>query len=226
MVQPLTPPVVAPASATGSWYEPTPTTAPPRDPPRWWSVAADPPTEHKRIRYELVAMLVLIAAPSFFIGLDGITDPTSIDISDISVLELLASLAGSVGVAAHGHPVAVARQRLAAAGYNKRSPLFTLGYGALGFLCCYGAIIVVGLGRRGLRRRPRGGEPTAARTRRRPHAGPPLTVAYIDLHHRRHHRGDRLPGLCHHPARAARVEAGRRSSCRPWSSPPCTCTRG
>jgi uncharacterized protein len=145
MVQPLTPAVVAPASAPGSRYESTPTTAPPRDPPKWWSVAADPPSEHKRIRYELVAMLVLIAAPSFFIGLDGIADPTSIDISDISVLELLASLAGSVGAALMATQLLWRDKRLAAAGYNKRSPLFTIGYGALGFVCCYGAIIVVGL---------------------------------------------------------------------------------
>jgi membrane protease YdiL (CAAX protease family) len=145
MVQPLTPPTAAPPGAVGHWFVPHPTVAPPRDPPRWWTVAAEPETEHKRIVFEVLAMLLFIAAPSFLIGLDGINDPTSISTDDISILELLASIAGSAGAALMATHLLWRDRKLAAAGFNKRSPLFALGYGALGFVACYGAIIAVGI---------------------------------------------------------------------------------
>ena len=126
MVQPLTPPTVAPTAAAGHWYEPTPdhgTAARPAE------VVVGRPgdrrSEHKRIRFELLAMLVLIAVPSFLIGLDGIADPTSIDVSDISLLELLASLAGAVGAGRSWPPSCCgATSGSRAAGYNRRSPRF------------------------------------------------------------------------------------------------------
>lgn len=147
MAQPFAPTPSYPTAvpATPGWLQPRPTHAPPRDPPKWWAVAAEPESEHKRIRYELIAMLVLIALPGFLVGLNGITDPSSIDIDDLGVLELLGSLAGSAGAALMATYLLWRDGCLPAAGFNRRKPGFVLGYGVLGVACCYGAIIVVGI---------------------------------------------------------------------------------
>lgn len=122
-----------------------PLVAPPRDPPKWWSVAAEPASEHKRIRFELVAMVVLIALPGFLVGLSGITDPSSIDIDGLSILDLLGSIAGSAGAGLMATYLLWRDGALRAAGFNRRSPGFVVAYGVLGLACCYGAIIAAGL---------------------------------------------------------------------------------
>lgn len=147
MVHPFAPITSPPTGGAASpeWHVPLPIVAPPRDPPKWWSVAAEPASEHRRIRYELIAMLVLIALPGFLVGLDGITDPSTIDIDGLSVLDLLASIAGSAGAAMMAAYLLWRDGALPAAGLNRRRPGFVLGYGLLGLVCCYGAILAVGL---------------------------------------------------------------------------------
>ena len=89
-------------------------------------------------------MLLLAAVPSFVISLGGITDPESIDL-EIGVLELVASVLASLGPAAIAAYLLWRDGRLREAGFGRRSPGFILGYGALGFVCCFIAIITVGL---------------------------------------------------------------------------------
>ena len=89
-------------------------------------------------------MAFLAAVPSFVISLGGITDPESIDL-DIGTLELVASLLASLGPAAIAAYLLWRDGRLHAAGFGRRSPGFILGYGALGTVCCFIAIITVGL---------------------------------------------------------------------------------
>jgi membrane protease YdiL (CAAX protease family) len=104
-------------------------------------------TEHRRLRFELLAMLVVAALPSFIIGLDGITDPESVstDLTALEVLYLVASAAGPALMAVH---LLWRDRRLGLAGFGRRSPGFIAGYGLLGLVCVYaalfGAAIVVG----------------------------------------------------------------------------------
>lgn len=124
---------------------PTPTTAPPGDPPSWWSAAPVPAADRRRLAYELLAMLVLIAVPGLLVGLEGIANPTSIDVDEISVLELLASIAGSAGGALMAAQLLWRDGVLRQAGFQRRGPGFVVGYGLLGLVCCYGALIVTAI---------------------------------------------------------------------------------
>lgn len=118
-----------------------PTTSPPRDPPRWWQAAPVDAPNRKRIGFEILAMLLLIAVPGLLVGLEGITDPASIDVDEIGGLELAASVAGSFGGALMAVHLLWRDGLLAQAGFHRRSPGFVLGYGALGTVCCYAAVI-------------------------------------------------------------------------------------
>lgn len=137
---PTAPP--APSSAAARWHEPHPTTAPPRDPPRGWSIAPVEPGDRKRIATEVVAMLVLIAVPGLLIGLEGIGDPRSIDVDEIGVLELLASVASSAGGAMLAAQLLWRDGLLEVAGFHRRKATMVLGYGVLGFVCCYVALVI------------------------------------------------------------------------------------
>lgn len=118
-----------------------PTTAPPRDPPRWWQAAPVEAADRKRIGFELLAMLLLIAVPGLLVGLEGITDPASIEIDEVGWLELAASVAGSAGGALMAAHLLWRDRLLGQAGFHRRRPGFVLGYGALGTVCCYAALI-------------------------------------------------------------------------------------
>lgn len=146
MAQPFTPlpagPPAPTASAAGRWHASEPTGPPPRDPPRWWTVAPADRADRLRIASEVVAMLVLIAVPGLLIGLEGIGDPRSIDVEEIGVLELLASVASSAGGAMLAAQLLWRDKLLQPAGFQRRKPGFVLGYGLLGFVACYGALIV------------------------------------------------------------------------------------
>lgn len=121
---------------------PAPTTAPPRDPPRRWTIAAADPADRKRIAAEVVAMLVLIAVPGLLTGLEGIGDPRSIDVEQIGLLELLASVASSAGAAMMAAQLLWRDRLLQVAGFHRRKFGMVLGYGLLGLVCCYIALFV------------------------------------------------------------------------------------
>lgn len=123
----------------------SPTSAPPRDPPRRWTAAPVAPEERRRIGFELLAMLLLIAVPGFLVGLAGITDPTSIDVDEIGWLELAASVAGASGGAVLAVQLLWRDRLLGQAGFHRRPPRFALGYGALGTVCCYAAVAAAGI---------------------------------------------------------------------------------
>ena len=119
-----------------------PTTAPPRDPPRGWTLAPVAPGDRKRIATEVVAMLVLIAVPGLLIGLEGIGDPRSIDVDEVGVLELLASVASAAGGAMLATQLLWREGLLQVAGFHRRKPGMVLGYGLLGLVCCYIALVI------------------------------------------------------------------------------------
>lgn len=122
------------------WYQPEPTTAPPRDPPPGWSAAPAEVAERPRLRFELLAMVLLAALPSFIIGLEGIGDPTSIS-TDIGALELLATITAAAGPAVMAVHLLWRDGRLRVAGFSRRGPGFVVGYGVLGVVCCYLALV-------------------------------------------------------------------------------------
>jgi membrane protease YdiL (CAAX protease family) len=117
-------------------------TEPPRDPPRWWSAAPAPTADRRRIAIEVVAMLVLIALPGLLIGLEGIGDPRSIEVDEIGVLELLASVASSAGGAMMAAQLLWRDGLLQVAGFHRRRWTMVLGYGFLGLVCCYVALVI------------------------------------------------------------------------------------
>jgi membrane protease YdiL (CAAX protease family) len=86
-------------------------------------------------------MLLLAAVPSFIISLRGITDPTTVS-TDISVLELLATVAAAAGPAVMAIHLLWRDERLQSAGFAKRDAGFILGYGAIGWVCCFIALFV------------------------------------------------------------------------------------
>jgi len=86
-------------------------------------------------------MLLLIAVPGLLVGLEGITDPSSIDVDEIGWLELAAAVAGAFGGALMATQLLWRDRLLGQAGFHRRSPGFVLRYGALGTACCYAALI-------------------------------------------------------------------------------------
>jgi membrane protease YdiL (CAAX protease family) len=92
------------------------------------------------LRFELLTMVLLAAVPSFIIGLEGINDPTSIS-TDIGVLELLATMAAAAGPAVMALHLLWRDGRLRVAGFSRRGPGFIAGYGAIGLVCCYVALL-------------------------------------------------------------------------------------
>jgi membrane protease YdiL (CAAX protease family) len=121
------------------WYQPVPTRLPPRDPPPGWQMAPADVSQHRRIRFELLAMLVVAALPSFIIGLEGIDDPQSIS-TDLSTLEVLYLVASAAGPALMAVYLLWRDQRLGLAGFGRRGPGFVAGYGVLGLVCVYVAL--------------------------------------------------------------------------------------
>jgi membrane protease YdiL (CAAX protease family) len=126
------------------WYQPVPTRPPPRDPPPGWQMAPASAAEQTRIRFELVAMLLLAAVPSFIIGLEGIDDPQTIS-TDLGVLEVLYLVASAAGPAAMAVHLLWRDRRLGIAGFAPRPAGFVAGYGALGLVCVYLALISAAL---------------------------------------------------------------------------------
>lgn len=130
MVQPI----------SSGWYQPEPTRDPPQDPPPGWVPAPADVGQHPRLRFELLTMVLLAAIPSFIIGLEGIGDPQSIT-TDIGTLELLATVAAAAGPAAMAVYLLWRDGRLGIAGFGRRGPRFIAGYGVLGLVCCYLALL-------------------------------------------------------------------------------------
>jgi membrane protease YdiL (CAAX protease family) len=126
------------------WYQPVPTRLPPRDPPPGWQMAPAEAGQHRRIRFELLAMLVLAALPSFIIGLEGIDDPQSIS-TDLTALEVLYLVASATGPALMAIHLLWRDKRLGIAGFGRRSAGFIAGYGLLGLVCVYLALFTAAI---------------------------------------------------------------------------------
>ena len=102
-------------------------------------MAPAPAGEQKRIRFEILTVLLIAAVPGFIIGLDGIGDPQSVT-TDIATLELLAMVASAAGPAVLAYHFLWRDKRLGVAGFGRRSPGFVVGYGLLGLVAVYGAL--------------------------------------------------------------------------------------
>lgn len=89
-------------------------------------------------------MAFLAVVPSFVISLQGITDPTDIDL-EIPVVELIASLLAALGPAAMALYLLWRDGQLRAAGFDKRPLGFVAGYGALGWVCCWIGLVTIGI---------------------------------------------------------------------------------
>lgn len=89
-------------------------------------------------------MAFLAVVPSFVIALEGIADPTDIDL-EIGVIELVASLLAALGPAAMAVYLLWRDGRLDDAGFGRRPLGFVAGYGALGAVCCYVAFWTVAI---------------------------------------------------------------------------------
>jgi membrane protease YdiL (CAAX protease family) len=89
-------------------------------------------------------MLLLAAVPSFIISLRGITDPTTVS-TDIGVLELLATVAAAAGPPDMAIYQLWRDRRLQSAGFAKRGAGFVLGYGAIGWVACFIALIAASI---------------------------------------------------------------------------------
>lgn len=127
------------APGTG-WYQPEPTRPAPASPPEGWVMAPAPAGEQKRIRFEILTVLLVAAVPGFIIGLEGIGDPQSIT-TDIATLELVAMVASAAGPAVLAYHFLWRDRRLGVAGFGRRSPGFVVGYGVLGLAVVYAALI-------------------------------------------------------------------------------------
>jgi membrane protease YdiL (CAAX protease family) len=93
------------------------------------------------LRVELLAMAFLAAVPSFVISLGGITDPESIDL-EVGALELVASVLAALGPAAIASYLLWRDGQLQRA-FGRRGAGFIAGYGALGAVCCFIAVIAI-----------------------------------------------------------------------------------
>lgn len=121
-------------------YQPFPTTPPPTDPPP--GVTGPPPARKRVLQVELAAMAFLSVAPSLALALEGISDPSSIDL-EIGVVELLAALLAGLGPGAMALYLLWRDGRLEEAGFDRRPLGFVAGYGALGIVCCFIALYSV-----------------------------------------------------------------------------------
>ena len=90
----------------------------------------------------LFERLAVALAIGLLIGLEGIGDPRSIQVEEIGVLELLASVASSAGGALMAVHLLWRDGLLEIAGFHRRKLGMVLGYGFLGLLCCYVALII------------------------------------------------------------------------------------
>jgi membrane protease YdiL (CAAX protease family) len=95
------------------------------------------------LRVELLAMAFLAVVPSFVISLGGITDPESIDL-ELGALELVASVLAALGPAAIASYLLWRDGRLQGA-FGRRGAGFIAGYGVLGAVCCFIAVITIAL---------------------------------------------------------------------------------
>ena len=130
--------------ASPGWYQPEPTRVAPRDPPPGWTMAPADPSQHSRLRFEILTMLLLVAVPGLIIGLEGIGDPRSIS-TDIGTLELLATVAAAAGPALMAYHLLWRDKRLGIAGFGRRGPGFIVGYGLLGLVCVYLALLAAAM---------------------------------------------------------------------------------
>jgi membrane protease YdiL (CAAX protease family) len=133
-------------------YQPHPTVPAPAHPPAGWTGGPPPPfdfdaapavPEHEspagppaelRLKVELAVMLFATAGPGLVFGLRGLTDPERID-TDVSVIELAATLVAALGPAAIATYLLWRDRRLSAAGFDRRPLRWVAGYGALGGVC-------------------------------------------------------------------------------------------
>ena len=99
------------------------------------------PARRRVLRVELLAMAFLAAAPSLVIGLRGITDPETVDL-EVGVLELVATVVASLGPAVIASYLLWRDGQLARA-FGRRGAGFVAGYGALGAVCCFIAVLTV-----------------------------------------------------------------------------------
>lgn len=127
-------------AGTSTWYQPVPTRAAPVTPPPGWALAPVPEAERPRLRFEVLTVLLLAAIPGFIIGLEGIGDPQSVT-TDIPLLELVAMVAAAAGPAVLCYHFLWRDKRLGVAGFGRRSPAFVAGYGLLGLVVVYLALI-------------------------------------------------------------------------------------
>ena len=107
-------------------------------------MAPAPEGDHKRIRFEILTVLLIAAVPGFITGLEGIGDPQTIT-TDVGTLELLAMVASAAGPAVLAYHFLWRDKRLGVAGFGKRSPSFIAGYGILGLIVVYVALYTAAL---------------------------------------------------------------------------------
>jgi membrane protease YdiL (CAAX protease family) len=125
-----------------TWYQPEPTRPAPTSPPPGWSMAPAPEGDQRRIRFEILTVLLIAAVPGFIIGLEGIGDPQEIT-TDIPTLELLAMVAAAAGPAVLAYHFLWRDKRLGVAGFGRRPIGFVVGYGLLGLVAVYVALFTV-----------------------------------------------------------------------------------
>src|SRR5688500_5782364 len=89
-------------------------------------------------------MAFLAVLPSLVLSIEGFWDPTTICLS-VAAIELVASLLAALGPAVIALYLLWPDHRLDAAGFGRREPGFIAGYGALGAVCCFLAVLTVGL---------------------------------------------------------------------------------
>ncbi len=123
----------------------------PLPPPPVWIAPAPPrhlPALDGRdrtvVRVELLVLFFAAAAPNLVFGLTGISDPQTVQ-TDVSVLTLIASMLASLGPAAIAAYLLWRDGCLSVAGFARPRSLALLGQSALGFVCCVGAVMAVGV---------------------------------------------------------------------------------
>lgn len=87
-------------------------------------------------------MAFVAVAPSFVLSLQGIVEPSDIEL-DVSVAELVASILAALGPAVVAVYLLWRDDRLRAAGFEPRPAGFVLGYGAIGWVATFIALYSV-----------------------------------------------------------------------------------
>jgi membrane protease YdiL (CAAX protease family) len=103
-------------------------------------MAPAPAEDQRRIRFEILTVLLIVAVPGFIVGLEGIGDPQTIS-TDIGTLELLATVASACGSALLAYHFLWRDKRLGIAGFGRRPAGFIAGWGVVGLAAVYGALI-------------------------------------------------------------------------------------